>query len=251
MLDNFLEVQQMGKSWKDDVLNKNQSCDEQEKKGTIRTRAVSWDQKKISRTWSRRAGKTKTVKRGELRSSQHQHRKEYNVINELDDWSERFPVGMPMYKEFDKVEHKGKIIGYDSWHMLYEVEYEDRDKEEFYHHEVHAHKDWVELGPTKQKKSAKSKQTNFGKARKKKSKSNSPKPRYWTRSWKCLQTLATNALLAQFAPTPNDYEQHFHTLSIDNIQAISALKKTKQYEGLDMTEEGISTEMIKNNVSTH
>ena len=108
----------------------------------------------------------------------------------------------------------------------------------------------MELSPTKQKKSAKSKRTNFGKARKKKSKSNNPKPIYWARSWERLQTLGTNALLAQFVPTPNDYEEHFHTLSIDNIQIILALKKMKQYEGLDMTEEGISTEMIKLCINT-
>ena len=48
---------------------------------------------------------------------------------------------MSVYMEFDKVEHKGKIIGYDSWPRLYEVEYEDGYKEEFYHNEVHAHKD--------------------------------------------------------------------------------------------------------------
>ena len=42
---------------------------------------------------------------------------------ELDDRLDRFEIGFPIYKEFNKVEHKGKIIGYDSKHRLYEVEY--------------------------------------------------------------------------------------------------------------------------------
>ena len=62
--------------------------------------------------------------------------------------------------------------------------------------------------------------------------------------WKNLQRLATNALLVWFSPTTNDYEEHFHTLSIDDIQAISVLKKTKQYEGLYITEEGISIKVL-------
>ena len=64
-----------------------------------------------------------------------------NVTPKLDDRLEKFKIGMPIFKEFDKVEHKGKIIGYDSRHRFYEVEYEDGDKKEFYHNEIHAHKD--------------------------------------------------------------------------------------------------------------
>ena len=54
-----------------------------------------------------------------------------NVTLELDDISEQFKIGMLVFKKFDKVEHKGKFIGYDSQHRLYEVEYENGDKEEF------------------------------------------------------------------------------------------------------------------------
>ena len=82
-------------------------------------------------------GTTKWIKSKESENAPTEN----NVTIELDDWSERFPVGMPVYKEFDKVEHKGKIIGYDSRHRLYKVEYEDGDKEEFYHNELHTHKD--------------------------------------------------------------------------------------------------------------
>ena len=77
---------------------------------------------------------------------------ENEVTLELDDRSDRFEIGFPIYKEFNKVEHKGKIIGYNSKHQLYEVEYEDGDKEEFYHNKIHAHKDCVKIAPSKSKK---------------------------------------------------------------------------------------------------
>ena len=111
---------------------------------------------------------------------------------ELDDILDGFEIGFTIYKEFNKVEHKGKIIGYNSKHRLYEVEYEDGDKEKFYHNKIHAHKYCVKIAPSKsKKKTSKSKHSNFGKAKKK----NNLKQRYRTRSWKQLQTLATNALL--------------------------------------------------------
>ena len=52
-----------------------------------------------------------------------------SVTTKLDDRTEQFKLGMPIFKEFDKVKHKGKIIGYNSQHRLYEVEYEDGNKE--------------------------------------------------------------------------------------------------------------------------
>ena len=51
-------------------------------------------------------------------------------------------------------------------HRLYEVEYEDGNKMEFYHNEIHAHKDKVKITLTKALKSSKPKRSNFGKARK-------------------------------------------------------------------------------------
>ena len=77
---------------------------------------------------------------------------ENEVTLELDDRSDRFEIGMPLYKEFNKVEHKRKIIGYNLKHQLYEVEYEDGNKEEFYHNKIHGHKDCVKIAPTKSKK---------------------------------------------------------------------------------------------------
>ena len=39
-------------------------------------------------------------------------------------------------------------------------------------------------------------------------------------------------------------------LSIDDIKAISTMKKTKRYDNLDMSEEAISTDMIKLCINT-
>ena len=64
---------------------------------------------------------------------------------------------MLIYKEFDKMECKGKVTGYDSRHRLYEVEYKDGDKEEFYHIEIHAHKDKAKITLTKARKMSKPK----------------------------------------------------------------------------------------------
>ena len=80
-----------------------------------------------------------------------------DVTLKLDHRLEQFKIGIPVFKEFNKVEHKGKVIGYDSQHRLYEVEYEDGDKEEFDHNKIHAHKNWVKISPTKSKKSSKPK----------------------------------------------------------------------------------------------
>ena len=70
-------------------------------------------------------GTTKQIKSKEAENAPTEN----NVTIELDDQSERFPVGMPVYKEFNKVEHKGNIISYDSQHRLYELDYEDINKE--------------------------------------------------------------------------------------------------------------------------
>ena len=70
----------------------------------------------------------------------------------------------------DNIEHKGKIIGYNSKHQFYEVQYADGDKEEFYHNEIHAHQDWVKLINTemKQKLTNNSKSLKFLQVKKEK-----------------------------------------------------------------------------------
>ena len=56
---------------------------------------------------------------------------------------------------------------------------------------------------------------------------------------------ATNALLARLVPTEDNFEEHQHKLTIDDIRVTSALKKTKKYTNFDMYEEAIPTEIIK------
>ena len=148
---------------------------------------------------------------------------------------------MSVYKEFDKIEQKGKIIWYSLKYWLYEVEYEDGEKEEFYHNEINAHQDWMKIVPTRSKKSSKPMHLNLGKSKKK---TNSRK-KYHTRFWKQLQTLSTNAILGSLAPIPDIFEERLHSLSINDIREILTLKKTKWYENLDISEETISTKMIK------
>ena len=56
--------------------------------------------------------------------------------------------------------------------------------------------------------------------------------------------------LARVAPTENDFEEHEHTLSIDDICAIAALKPSWKYSNIDMSSEAISTEMIQLCINT-
>ena len=64
--------------------------------------------------------------------------------------------------------------------------------------------------------------------------------------------LATNMIMeiACVAPTENDFEEHEHTLSIDDICAIAALKPSRNYSHLDMSPEAISTKMIQLCINT-
>ena len=41
-------------------------------------------------------------------------------------------MGFQIFKVFDNKEYKRKIIGYNSQHRLYQVEYKDSDKDEFF-----------------------------------------------------------------------------------------------------------------------
>ena len=51
--------------------------------------------------------------------------------------------------------------------------------------------------------------------------------------------------IARVDPTENDFEEHEHTLSIDDIHAIANLKPSRKYSVIDMLSEAISTEMIQ------
>ena len=62
-----------------------------------------------------------------------------DISTDLDDQSTCFKIGFLIFKVFDNKEYKVKIVGYDSKNQLYQVEYEDGDKEEFYHNEIHGY----------------------------------------------------------------------------------------------------------------
>ena len=62
------------------------------------------------------------------------------VSFDLDNGTKQFEIGFLIYKVFDNREYKGKIIGYDFQHQLYQVRYKDDNKEEFYHNKIHAHR---------------------------------------------------------------------------------------------------------------
>lgn len=53
-----------------------------------------------------------------------------------------------------------------------------------------------------------------------------------------------------FWATLNGFGEYYNVLCIDNIRSISSLKKTKQYENLDISEEANPTEMIKLSINT-
>ena len=107
-----------------------------------------------------------------------------DVSFDLDNRTKRFDIGFLIYKVFDNKEYKRKIIGYDSQHQLYQVQYEDGDKEEFYHNEIHAHcnrtMSWRSISDKKSSsttKSSSAKSSSITQAKKKKD----IRPKYCTR----------------------------------------------------------------------
>ena len=76
-------------------------------------------------------GTTKCIK-SKVSSSE-----EESELNNVDDGSQRFPLGFKVYKLFEGVPFTGKIIGYNSNNRLYQIVYEDGDHEEMYHNKVH------------------------------------------------------------------------------------------------------------------
>ena len=56
--------------------------------------------------------------------------------------------------------------------------------------------------------------------------------------------------IARVAPTENNFKEHEHTLSINDIRAITTLKPHQKYSNIDMSPEVISTEMIQLCINT-
>ena len=57
-------------------------------------------------------------------------------MDAVDDSSTRFYVGKPVFKVFSKVEHRGKVTGYDPVNKLYHIVYDDDGTKEYYHNDV-------------------------------------------------------------------------------------------------------------------
>ena len=53
----------------------------------------------------------------------------------------RFGYNIKVFKVFNNVEYKGNVVEYNPKTIRYQNEYKDGDQKEFYHYEVHAHKD--------------------------------------------------------------------------------------------------------------
>ena len=54
----------------------------------------------------------------------------------VDDDSMCFHVGTVVFKVFGKVEHRGKVVGYDPVNKLYQIVYDDDNTEQYYHNEI-------------------------------------------------------------------------------------------------------------------
>ena len=57
-------------------------------------------------------------------------------MDAVDDNSTRFQVGIVVFKVFKKVEHTGKVTGYNPVAKSYQIVYDDEDTEQYYHNEV-------------------------------------------------------------------------------------------------------------------
>ena len=125
---------------------------------------------------------------------------------------------------FDGVPFTGTIVGYDANHKLYQIKYTDGDQEEFYHNEVHAHKDPIKSSsPT----ALPTKKSPLLQLKKRKDIRRKHRTRRWRKNNNAQRIAATNFLyLAKFAPTNADFEEHEHELTIDDIRAITALRRT-------------------------
>ena len=137
-------------------------------------------------------------------------------LQDVDDGTKRYDVGTKIFKIFNDVKYKGTITGYNCKKKLYHILYEDGDMEDFYHNEVKQfHSYTVKQHPKKKR-------------------------------WKRRTKKAAIQFIQKFAPTNLVVEEHVMSLSIEDIQAISSLRN----EDVDMSEEAISSEMIKVCINT-
>ena len=112
-------------------------------------------------------------------------------MNAVDDNSSQFHVGTPVFKVFGKVEHRGEVTGYNPVTKLYNITYDDDDREEYYHNEV---RDQRKRTLTKR------------------------------RQWRKPKSAKVHHLHSKYAPKESDYEEHVMTLTVENIRAIARLR---------------------------
>ena len=112
-------------------------------------------------------------------------------IADVDDNSTRFHVGTVVFKVFRKVEHRGKVVGYDPVTKLYQIVYDNDDTEQYYHNKVR----------DQQKRSL-------------------PK----RRQWRITKSVKIHYLYSKYASKESDYIEHIMTLTVETIWSITSLR---------------------------
>ena len=108
---------------------------------------------------------------------------------DVDGNSTRFHVGTVVSKVFWKVEHRGRVTGYNLVTKLYQIVYDDDDTEQYYHNEMRD-----------QRKKSLSKR----------------------KQWRKPKSAKIHHLHSKYAPKESDYEEHVITLTVKNIQSIAS-----------------------------
>ena len=129
-------------------------------------------------------GTTKKIKSKHIKESA-------DDMDAVDDNSTQFHVGTPVFKVFGKVEHGGRVTGYNPVTKLYHIIYDDDDNEEYYHNEVRDQRKRI-LSKRKQ--------------------------------WRKPKSAKIHHLYSKYAPKESDYEEHVMTLIVENIRSIAELR---------------------------
>ena len=129
-------------------------------------------------------GTTKKIK------SKHVEITADNMVD-VDDTSTGFYVCTVIFKVVGKVEHRGKIVGYDPVNKLYQIVYGDDYTKQYYHNEV---RDQQKRSLTKRRQCKKSKSAKI------------------------------HYLYSKYAPKESDYVEHIMTLTVENIPSIASLR---------------------------
>ena len=127
---------------------------------------------------------------------------------DVDGTSTCFHVGTVVLKVFGKVEHQGKVVGYDPVTKLYQIVYEDDDTEQYYHNEVR----------DQQKRSLTKK-----------------------RQWEKPKSAKIHYLHSKYAPKESYDVEHVMTLTVETFRSIASLRYN-----VDISTKDVPIEMIQN-----